>query len=58
MKNETKANVETFVALVFAAPSSAQDAKLIEAAKKEDGKVVLYGSLETPVVEAVIAAFR
>ena len=57
MKNETKANVETFVALVFAAPSSAQDAKLIEAAKKEDGKVVLYGSLEKPVVEAVIVAF-
>jgi hypothetical protein len=48
----------TFVALVFAAPSSAQDAKLIKAAKKEDGKVVLHGSLETPVVEAVIAAFR
>ena len=33
-------------------------AELIEAAKKEGGKVVLYGSLETPVVEAVIAAFR
>ena len=48
----------TFVTLVFAAPSSAQDAKLIEAAKKEGAKVVLYGSLETPVVEAVIAAFR
>ena len=30
----------------------AQDAKLIEAAKKEGGKVVLYGSLETPVVDA------
>ena len=48
----------TIVALIFAAPLLAQDAKLIEAAKKEGGKVVLYGSLETPVVEAVIAAFR
>ena len=37
---------------------AAQDAKLIEAAKKEGGKVVIYGSLETPVVEAVIQAFR
>lgn len=46
------------VSLVFAGPSMAQDAKLIEAAKKEGGKVVLYGSLETPVVDAVIAAFR
>jgi hypothetical protein len=44
--------------LVFATQSMAQDAKLIEAAKKEGGKVVLYGSLETPVVDAVIAAFR
>jgi hypothetical protein len=42
--------------LLFAAPSI--DAKLIEAAKKEGGKVVLYGSLETPVVDAVIAPCR
>src|SRR4249920_3574876 len=38
--------------------AAAQDAQLIEAAKKEGGKVVIYGSLETPVVDAVIAAFR
>jgi len=36
----------------------AQDAKIVEAAKKEGGKVVIYGSLETPVVEGVIQAFR
>ena len=48
-----------FVAFLSSAmPILAQDAKLIEAAKKEGGKVVLYGSLETPVVDAVIAAFR
>ena len=34
----------------------AQDAKIVEAAKKEGGKVVIYGSLETPVVEGVIQA--
>ena len=45
-------------AILFATESSAQDAKLIEAAKKEGGKVVIYGSLETPVVEGVIQAFR
>jgi iron(III) transport system substrate-binding protein len=47
-----------FLSIIFTAPVLAQDAKLIEAAKKEGGKVVLYGSLETPVVDAVIAAFR
>lgn len=47
-----------FVAVLFATDSFAQDAKLIEAAKKEGGKVVIYGSLETPVVEGVIQAFR
>ena len=36
----------------------AQDAKIVEAAKKEGRKVVIYGSLETPVVEGVIQAFR
>jgi iron(III) transport system substrate-binding protein len=44
--------------IVLASSAYAQDAKLIEAAKKEGGKVVLYGSLETPVVDAVMAAFR
>ena len=42
----------------FVTRATAQDAKLIEAAKKEGGKVVIYGSLETPVVEGVIQAFR
>jgi len=47
------------VALVLAATQSfAQDGKLIEAAKKEGGKVVIYGSLETPVLEGVMQAFR
>ncbi len=36
----------------------AQDAKLVDAAKKEGTKVIIYGSLETPVVEGVIQAFR
>jgi iron(III) transport system substrate-binding protein len=43
---------------MVAARAGAQDATLIEAAKREGGKVVIYGSLETPVVEAVAEAFR
>lgn len=52
-------SILVFMTLLLSTASLfAQDAKLIEAAKKEGGKVVLYGSLETPVVDAVIAAFR
>ena len=47
-----------FVLWIVATQASAQDAKLIDAAKKEGGKVVIYGSPETPGVEAVIQAFR
>ncbi len=46
------------MAVLFATDSFSQDAKLVDAAKKEGGKVVIYGSLETPVVEGVIQAFR
>jgi len=44
--------------MLLAVPVTAQDAKTIEAAKKEGGKVVIYGSLETPVLEGVMQAFR
>jgi len=47
------------VFLVLSATRSfSQEAKLVDAAKKEGGKVVIYGSLETPVVEEVVQAFR
>ena len=47
------------VSLLFSsAPSFAQDAKLIEAAKKEGGKVVAYGSLEGDTTDAVRKAFE
>ena len=41
------------VALLFAAPVSAQDTKLVEAAKKEGAKAVAYGSLESNTVEPI-----
>src|SRR5262245_27454881 len=37
---------------------SAQDAELIEAAKKEGSKIVAYGSLESNTVEPIIEAFK
>jgi iron(III) transport system substrate-binding protein len=35
----------------------AQDAKLIEAAKKEGGKIIAYGSMESNTAEPIIEAF-
>ena len=55
-----KLNARMFALAVIlsAAPAIAQDAKIIEAAKKEGGKVVIYGSLESQVVDDVLAGFR
>src|ERR671925_1937941 len=36
----------------------AQDAKLIEAAKKEGGKVVVYGSIENDTMDLIAAALK
>jgi len=41
-----------------ASPTAAQDAKLVAAAKKESGKIVAYGSLESNTVEPIIDAFN
>jgi iron(III) transport system substrate-binding protein len=38
--------------------SGAQDAKFIEAAKKEGGKVVVYGSIENDTMDLISAAFK
>jgi iron(III) transport system substrate-binding protein len=43
-------------ALFAATPAQAQDAKLIEAAKK-DGKVVVYGSLESDTTDTITKSF-
>ena len=47
-------------ALVVALPASlcAQDAKLVEAAKKEGGRVVVYGSIENDTMDLISAAFK
>lgn len=48
------------IPLLFSLATTAlgQDSKLIEAAKKEGGKVVVYGSLESSTVEAVTKGFQ
>ena len=38
--------------------AAAQDAKLVDAAKKEGGKIIAYGSLESNTVEPIIEAFH
>jgi hypothetical protein len=49
-----------FACLFFSAhhPAFAQDAKLVEAAKKEGGKVVFYTTMEVFTLDAVKAAFE
>ncbi len=44
--------------MATAAPLLAQDAKLIEAARKEGGKVVVYGSIENDTMDLIGAAFK
>lgn len=44
--------------LVMPALARAQDAKLVDAAKKEGGKAVVYGSLENDTMDLIAAAFK
>ncbi|MGZ8488662.1 MAG: hypothetical protein ACXWW4_09045, partial [Candidatus Binatia bacterium] len=44
-------------ALSVYVPAFAQDAKLIETAKKESGKIIAYGSMESNTAEPIIEAF-
>lgn len=58
MKNHIKSLLAFVAALLFFVPqASGQNIKLVEAAKKE-GKVVVYGSLESDTVETVSKAFQ
>ena len=44
--------------LALAAQASAQDGKLIDAAKKEGGKVVVYSSMESSISDGIAAGFK
>src|SRR3989337_3962067 len=45
------------LALLSAVSANSQDAKMIEAAKKE-GKAVIYGSLESGTFDTIVKAYR
>src|SRR4029434_5256101 len=42
----------------FIRPAYGQDAKLIDAAKKEGGKVVVYSSMESSISDGIAAGFK
>lgn len=46
------------VTVISMVPAHGQDAKLVEAAKKEGGRVVVYGSLENDTMDLLSAAFK
>lgn len=48
----------TLLALLSTGSVFAQDAKLVDAAKKEGGKTVVYGSLENDTMDLISAAFK
>ena len=50
--------IALFVSFLVSFTAMAQDTKLLEAAKKETGAVIAYGSLESNTVEPIIDAFR
>jgi len=47
-----------FFVLALALSAYAQETKLVDAAKKEGGKVVIYGSFEPDTLNAITAAFQ
>jgi len=57
-----KHHCKLFIAIVLVLLSTGsvlgQDAKLVDAAKKEGGKVVVYGSLENDTMDLISAAFK
>jgi hypothetical protein len=53
-----RAMITLFASLFVSSTVAAQDNKLIEAAKKESGAIVAYGSLESNTVEPIVAAFK
>ena len=57
-KFSTAVAVSLFTLFAGLAPSHGQDAKLADAAKKEGGKVVVYGSLENDTMDLLAAAFK
>ena len=50
--------VVLIILAIFTRPAHAQDAKLIDAAKKEGGKLVVYSSMESSISDGIAAGFK
>ena len=57
-KQHCKLLFATLLALLSTGSVFAQDAKLVDAAKKEGGKIVVYGSLENDTMDLISTAFK
>ena len=57
-KQHCKLFIATVLVLLSTGRVLAQDSKLVDAAKKEGGKVVVYGSLENDTMDLISAAFK
>ena len=57
-KHHCKLFIATVLVLLSTGSVLGQDAKLVDAAKKEGGKVVVYGSLENDTMDLISAAFK
>src|SRR5213594_4585763 len=59
MKNRALTVVASFIMLLaLHGLALTQEAKLVDAAKKEGGKVVIYGSLENDTIDLIAAAWK
>ena len=57
-RNLTSLSIAALFSLLFAGIAASQDTRLVEAAKKEGGKAVIYGSIESETLELIEKAFR
>ena len=57
-KHHCKLFIATVLVLLSTGSVLGQDAKLVDVAKKEGGKVVVYGSLENDTMDLISAAFK
>ena len=57
-KQHCKLFIATVLVLLSTGRVLAQDSKLVDTAKKEGGKVVVYGSLENDTMDLISAAFK
>ena len=58
MRNNFEALMFAIIAILLSGPALAQDSKRIEDAKKEGGKLVVYGSLDSDIIDVLKKSFK